>query len=162
MRIIFVAAAAAALALSGCGKSDTKTYSDSSGNSVSVSNEGDHMTIAGANGEKFEFGSGTKVTSRLPAYLPLYPGAKVNASYFGSGADGAGGVVTLETHASPAEVIAFYKPKVTAAGMAQTMSAEMGTTTTFAASNDAKKESVSISATRADGSTTVQLTWSGK
>lgn len=163
MRTTMIAAiAASAVALAGCGKHDTKTYTDSNGNSVSVSNSNDHMTITGSNGEKVEFGSGASATAKLPGYLPLYPGAKVTASFVGSGKDGSGGMVTFEAHATPGDIIAFYKSKVTGAGMAQTVAMEMGATTTYAAGNDATKQSVSISATKGDDATTVQLTWSGK
>jgi dihydroxyacetone kinase len=56
----------------------------------------------------------------------------------------------------------FYKQKTTAAGMAQTMSAEMGETTTYVAANDKTKQTVSVSATKGGDGTTVQLTWGEK
>jgi hypothetical protein len=160
MRTIIVTMIAVAVGLVGCGKSSTKIYSNGK-DSVAVSQSGDHMTFTGSNGEKAEFGSGA-AAANMPSYLPLYPGAKVTASFAGSGKDGSGGVVTFEAKAAPADIIAFYKPKVTAAGMAQTASMEMGATTTYVAANDASKRSVSVSATKSSDGTTVQLTWSGK
>jgi len=162
MRTIIAATiAATAIGLVGCGKSDTKVYSNGK-DSVAVSQSGDHMTVTGSNGEKVEFGNGVTATANMPSYLPLYPGAKVTASFTGSGKDGSGGVVTFSANAAPADIINFYKPKLTTAGMAQTASMEMGATTTYVAANEASKRSVSVSATKSGDGTTVQLTWSGK
>ena len=159
--LVVIAIIATAAGLAGCGKSDTKVYSNGK-DSMAVSQSGDHMTVTGSNGEKVEFGSGASASAKTPTYLPLYPGAKVTSSFTGSGKDGSGGVVTFSANATPADIINFYKPKVTAAGMAQTMSMEMGATTTYAATNEASKQSVSVSATKGGDGTTVQLTWSGK
>jgi hypothetical protein len=149
----------AAVGLVACGKSDTKTYSTGNG-SVTVSNSNDHMTITGANGEKVEFGTGTN--AKLPAFLPLYPGATVQSSFTGNGKDGTGGMVSFHAHASPAEIIGFYKDKSTAAGMAQTVMADMGGTSTYVAANDKTKQTVSVSATKDADGATVQLTWGMK
>jgi hypothetical protein len=154
---------AAAATLAGCGKHDTKTYTDGNGNSVAVSNSGDgHMTITGSNGEKVEFGTGASAMAKMPPYLPLYPGAKVTTSFTGSGKDGSGGMIAFQVSAGTADVVNFYKQKATAAGMAQTMSAEMGDTTTYVAANDKTKQTVSVSATKGSDGTTVQLTWGEK
>jgi hypothetical protein len=146
----------AAAGLTACGKSGTKTYSTNNGN-VTVSNSNDHMTITGSNGEKVEFGTGTN--AKLPTFLPLYPGATVQSSFTGNGKDGSGGVVTFHAHASPADIIDFYKNKATSAGMAQTMTADMGGTSTYVAANDKTKQTMSVSATKDADGTSVQLTW---
>jgi hypothetical protein len=149
----------AAVGLSGCGKSGTKTYSTGNG-SVTVSNSNDHMTITGSNGEKVEIGSGTD--AKLPSFLPLYAGATVQSSFTGNGKDGSGGMVSFHAHAAPADIIGFYKDKSTAAGMAQTMTADMGGTSTYVAANDKTKQTMSVSATKDADGTTVQLTWGMK
>jgi len=154
--VVMIAAAAGLVA---CGKSDTKTYSTSNG-SVTVSNSNDHVTITGANGEKAEIGTGT--TAKLPSFLPLYPGATVQSSFTGNGKDGSGGMVAFHAHASPAEIIGFYKEKSTAAGMTQTMTADMGGTSTYVAANDKTKQTLSVSATKDADGTSVQLTWGTK
>jgi hypothetical protein len=150
----------AAACLAGCGRSGTKTYSTSNGGTVSVSNANDHMTITGSNGEKVEFGAGTN--AKMPTFLPLYPGATVQSSFTGNGKDGSGGVVTFHAHAAPADVIEFYKGKSTAAGMAQTMTADMGGTSTYVAASDKTKQTMSVSATKDADGTNVQLTWGTK
>src|SRR5262249_55970216 len=86
-KLIIAAAIVAAAGLSGCGKSNTKVFTDSKGNSVAMSNSGDgHMTVTGSNGEKVEIGAGSE--AKMPSWLPLYPGAKVTASFTGQGKDG--------------------------------------------------------------------------
>jgi hypothetical protein len=158
--VTMIAAAAAAAALSGCGRSDTKVYSDGK-SSVAVSNNGDgHMTITGENGAKMEFGAGSQ--AKLPSYLPLYPGAKVTASFTGQGKDGSGGMVSFHTPAAPAEVIAFYKQKAGAAGMADTMNMDSGGTMVYIAANEKAKSQVSVSATKASDGTDAQVTWGAK
>jgi hypothetical protein len=152
----------AAVVLTGCGKSDQKVYTDNKGNQVAVSNSGDHMTITGQNGEKVEFGSGASATAKLPAYLPLYPGATVTSSFTGSGKDGAGGVIVFHAQAAPAAIIAFYKDKTASAGMAQSMAAESGQTSTYIAANEKTKQTASISATASSDGSDVNLTWSNK
>jgi hypothetical protein len=156
-----VAMIGAAVTLSGCGKSNTKTYTDDKGNNVSVSNGGDgHVTITGANGEKVEFGAGAN--AKMPSDIPLYPGAKVTASFTGQGKEGSGGMVTFTTTASPDDVIAFYKQKADALGLAQTMNMDMGGTKSYVAANDKTKRTMSITATKASDGTTGQVTWGTK
>ena len=159
MRKLFaVAMIGAAVALVGCGKSDTKTYTDGSGNSITTSKDGDgHMTITGANGEKVEFGTGS--SAKLPADIPLYPGAKVTASFSGQGKDGSGGMVSFTTTDTPDAVVAFYKQKAEAAGMAQTMNMDMNGTKSYVAANDKDKRSLAITATKGSDGTTGQVTW---
>jgi hypothetical protein len=159
--LVVIAMIVTAAGLAGCGKSETKVYSNGK-DSMSVSQSGDHMTVTGSNGEKVEFGGGASATAKLPSYLPLYPGAKVTTSFTGSGKDGSGGMVAFQVAAGTADVVNFYKQKTTAAGMAQTMSAEMGETTTYVAANDKTKQTVSVSATKGGDGTTVQLTWGEK
>ncbi|MBV8977642.1 MAG: hypothetical protein JO261_16085 [Alphaproteobacteria bacterium] len=153
-----------AAALTACGKSDTKTYSDSKGNNVTVSNGGNggdsHMTFTGANGEKAEFNTGAN--AKMPPNLPLYPGANVTASFSGQGKDGAGGMVAFHAKAAPAEIIAFYKQKAEASGMAQTAMMDMGGSSTYVAANEKENRTVSVTVTKAGDGTDAQITWGSK
>jgi predicted small lipoprotein YifL len=151
---------AAAVALAGCGKKDQKVYTDDKGNSMSVSNTGDHMTITGNNGEKVEYGTGSNV--KMPDYLPLYPGATVTTSMTGQGKDGSGGFVVFHAAAQPADIIAFYKQKAGAAGMADALNMQTGNSMTYMASNDKEKKSLSVTATKAADGTDAQVTWGMK
>jgi hypothetical protein len=159
-RILAITMIVAATGLVGCGKTDTKTYSDGKGNNVSVSNAGDHMTITGSNGEKVEFGTGA--SAKMPSYLPLYPGAKVTASFSGQGKDGSGGMVAFHAAATPADVIAYYKQKAASAGMADTMNMDAGGTMTYMASNEKAKTTLSVTATKASDGSDGQVTWGTK
>ncbi|MBV9992859.1 MAG: hypothetical protein JOZ72_16395 [Alphaproteobacteria bacterium] len=161
-KIFAVIAIGAALALSGCGKKDEKTVYSDGKNTVSTSESGDHMTITGQNGDKAEFSSGASAAAKLPAYAPLYPGASVTSSFTGSGKDGSGGVVAFHTKAAPADVIAFYKDKTAAGGLAQSMNADMNGTLMFAASKDGDKTSISVTATKGTDGTDAQITWGTK
>jgi len=156
--------ATAALSLAACGKSDTKTYTDEKGNRVTVTNNGGgndgHMTITGSNGEKVEIGTGA--SAKMPSDLPLYPGASITASFSGQGKDGAGGMVAFHTKAAPADVIAFYKQRAEAAGMAQTAMMDMGGTQTYVAASEKQNRSVSVSATKASDGSDAQVTWGTK
>ncbi|HWA91373.1 MAG TPA: hypothetical protein VG889_15160 [Rhizomicrobium sp.] len=159
-KIFVVVALGAAVTLAACGKKDEKTVYSDGQNTVSTNESGDHTTITGANGEKMEFGAGS--SAKMPAFAPAYPGAKVTASFTANTGKGESGSVQLLTSASPADVIAFYKQKTAAAGMAQQAMAEMGTTTIYSAADDKSKQAVSISATKGSDGTTVQVTWGPK
>jgi hypothetical protein len=153
-----------AAGLTACGKNGTQVYTDGK-SSVAVSNAGDgHVTINGANGEKVEIGGKQDVAGQLPSYLPMYPGGDVKSSMIGNGKDGMGGLVVFHTSASTSDIIAFYKGKATAAGMADTMDMNSGNTTMYVGTNEKTKQTVQVAATKAgDGSgSDVQLTWSNK
>ena len=160
-KFVVVSMAVAAAGLTGCGKSGTKVYSNGK-ESVAVSQSGDHMTMTGSNGEKVEIGDNQDVSGKLPAYLPMYPGGQVKSSVFGNGKDGLGGMVMFHTNAAAADIIAFYKSKASAAGMADTMDMNSGGTILYAGNNDKTKETVQVAATKSNDGTNVQLTWSGK
>lgn len=151
----------AAAGLSGCGKKDTKVYTDSNGNTVAMSNSGDgHMTVTGADGAKVEIGAGSE--AKMPSWLPLYPGAKVTASFTGQGKEGAGGMVSFTTADAPEAVIAFYKQKAGASGMADTMNMNSGGTLVYIASNEKAKTQLSVSASKGGDGTTGQVNWGAK
>jgi hypothetical protein len=151
----------AAAALTACGKHDTKVYSDGKGGSVSVSNtDNGHMTFTGSNGEKVEFGAGSN--AKMPSYLPLYPGAKVTASFTGNGKDGSGGMVTFHTADTPDAVVAFYKQKAKAAGMADTMNMNSNNTIMYVGANEKAKSQVTVSATKGSDGTDAQVNWGAK
>ncbi|HTT97858.1 MAG TPA: hypothetical protein VMF58_07390 [Rhizomicrobium sp.] len=150
-----------AAGLTACGKHDTKVYTDSKGNSVAMSNSGDgHMTITGSNGEKVEIGAGSN--AKMPSWLPLYSGAKVTASFTGQGKDGDAGMVSFHTSDAPDAVIAFYKAKAAAAGMADTMNMNNNNTLVYIAANEKAKTQLSVSATKGSDGTDAQVNWGAK
>jgi hypothetical protein len=84
----------------------------------------------------------------------------VQTSVNGSDKGGTGGTVIFKTSASVADIIAFYKQKTTAAGMAETMSMTSGGMTTFGAAKQGTKNSVQVVATAGGDGTSVQVVWS--
>jgi len=114
---------------------------------VTISGNGQHMTMKADNGAK------------MPDFAPLYPGAKVEATVTAS--ENGGGTVSFKTTAQPAEIIAFYKQKTGAAGLAEklNMSSE-GNLTFMAAAADGKK-TVQVIAAKADTGSQVQVYWQG-
>ena len=67
--------------------------------------------VPGANGGSITVGDVTP--ANLPPYVKVFPGAKVTASTTSA----QGGLLALETHASPDAVIAFYRRSASAAGL---------------------------------------------
>jgi hypothetical protein len=126
---------------------------------TSATGETTTYSVKGTNGSE-EVNIGPGATTKLPDYLPLYPGAAVQTSVNGSGASGTGGTVIFKTSASAADVIAFYKQKTSAAGMAETMSMTSGAMVTFGAGKQGTKEAVQVVATTGTDGTSVQLVWS--
>jgi hypothetical protein len=67
---------------------------------------------------RVELGGGA---GKLPAWVPVYPGAKIEGHASGSGMDGdniaEGGVYTFSSHDSAAQVMAFYQDKARDLGM---------------------------------------------
>ncbi len=100
------AVALAAIALAACGKPAGKTT---------------QITIPGANGQSVVIGN--VAPENLPAFVKLYPGAKVTAST----TTPKGGLVTMETNDTPDKVIDFYKQGAAGAGLTVQMdSSAMG------------------------------------
>jgi len=164
MRIFAVVTLGAALALTGCGKKEEKTVYSDGQTTVTQTDNGaggdNHITVTGPNGEKVEYGTGAN--AKLPAYLPVYPGATVTMSNTGSSAQGSGGSVLFHTTASMAEVIAFYKDKAKAHGLKDVATTDAGTMMSYAAESDGQKESLSVIATKDESGTNGQIIWGSK
>ncbi len=156
----------AALALASCGKSDEKT--------VVVNDKGDKVTVSG-NGQQFSVKSDdgkttvnvntSGVTSdlHLPAYVSVFPGAKVVSSANGMGTNGNGGMVLIETNAAPADVVAFYKKQGAAAGLTEKMSMTQQSATVLAYGTDDGKRSLEVTVNPGDNGagSRAQVIWSG-
>jgi hypothetical protein len=97
-----------------------------------------------------------------PEFAAVYPGGVVEAPPTLAGGDaGPGGLVTFTTEAKPDAVIAFYKQRAEAAGLAQVMSLNRGDTVAYGAAEPTNGAILQVVATAADKApTSVQLTWS--
>jgi len=173
---------AAALALAGCDQGKNVTIKDKNG-SVTVSANGQHITVHSDNGKDGEVtinGNGTNytvrssegnstvevntkgvnVSGRLPAFVNIYPGAKVISSVNGGGSHNGGGTVAFETGATPAAVIGFYKEKAAASGFQQNLDANDAGSLIYSATSGTK--TIQVLASKDSSGTHAQVTWSGQ
>lgn len=115
----FLMAATATLALAGCGGEKT-VYSDTEGNEVNVTREGDgeasEIEIKSADGSATVNINNGDANAKLPFDLEVYPGAKVVSSMTSNSDGKTGGMVVMESSAKPDAVLAWYRKSVEAKG----------------------------------------------
>lgn len=100
------------------------------------------------------------IAEGAPAFAPAFPGAAVEQSA-SDAADGSdGGLVVFTTDAAPDEVISFYKAHAEAEGLASTMNMTHGDTRAYGAADPEDGDVLSVVASPAGETTSVQLTWS--
>jgi hypothetical protein len=112
----------APLVLAACGSNDkTITVKDGEGKDQTITvNERDATTtFKSEDGEAvIRQGADAAAATNFPAHAPQYPGSTVTASATFSSKDGEkGGMTSQETPDVPAKVMAFYKKKITDAGL---------------------------------------------
>lgn len=145
---------AATLVLTAC--SDTKTYTDSEGNKVDVTQKGDRdsvdMNISSKDGNmKIKAGDAVDADAALPYDLPMIDGAEVGAQMSSSGDKGEkGAMVTFTTRKSPDEVLAFYKDALTDAGFKVENEASMNEMR-MVSGKRGEKEGVAVTITKGEG-----------
>lgn len=97
----------------------------------------------------------------VPQFAEVYPDAEVEGEPLtAGGAAGPGGMVTFVTDAQPDAVIAFYRERAEAAGLATMMSLNQGAARAYGAQKQATGASVNVVAAPSEDRTSVQLTWS--
>lgn len=147
--------AVAALILASCDKpKDEKQVTVNTGNgTVTMSGNNDQMTIKSNDGKAvLEVNT---ANAKLPSFVPAYPGAAVSTTMITAGA----GTVVFTTDDGPQKVVDYYKSKVLSGDMKEAMTATSGETTMWTAQNEGQKKTVSVSATKTEGHTQVQVTW---
>jgi hypothetical protein len=98
-----------------------------------------------------------------PAFAALYPGAQADGpATIATGPTGPGGLITFTTEAAPEAVVAFYRQRAEAAGLAPVMAMNQGEARAYgAAARKADGPTLQVVASPGeDGLTSVQLTWS--
>ncbi|MNX38940.1 hypothetical protein D3C86_692840 [compost metagenome] len=98
-----------------------------------------------------------------PAFAALYPGAQADGpATVATGPTGPGGLITFTTEAAPEAVVAFYRQRAEAAGLAPVMAMNQGEARAYGAA--ARKDNgatLQVVASPGEGGlTSVQLTWS--
>ena len=111
-----------------------------------------------------EIGGGA---GKLPAWVPVYPGAKVESHMSGTGTDGdqmaEGGVYQFTSSDSPSQVMGFYQDKARDLGMKvelTTATAEGGHFS--AAEEDSNRSIVVLVGTRSGGGASGSVTFKRK
>ncbi|MNU78977.1 hypothetical protein D3C71_685810 [compost metagenome] len=98
-----------------------------------------------------------------PAFAALYPGAQADGpATVATGPTGPGGLIIFTTEAAPEAVVAFYRQRAEAAGLAPVMAMNQGEARAYgAAARKADGPTLQVVASPGeDGLTSVQLTWS--
>jgi hypothetical protein len=151
------------VSISANGQHFTMRGGDGKQGNVTISGNGEHFTMHATDGGKAVVdidANGVNVRGKLPAFLGVYPGAKVTSSVSGGDNSGGGGTVVFETRSAPADVIGFYRQKAAAAGFQQTLDANDAGTLLYSASSGAK--AIQVLASKDSEGTHAQVTWSGK
>ncbi|MFA4894346.1 hypothetical protein [Brevundimonas sp.] len=97
-----------------------------------------------------------------PAFAVVYPGGTVSGpATVAQGPDGPGGILSFTTDATPDRVIAFYRQRAEAAGLASVMAMNQGEARAYgAAAGDGSGKLLRVVATPVEnGPTSVQLDW---
>ena len=95
------------------GKEVTVSFDDIKDGRISFSGTDENGKVG-----RVELGGGA---GKLPSWVPVYPGSKIQSHLSGSGEDGTkveeGGVYTFTTVESPAQVMSYYQDKARDLGM---------------------------------------------
>ncbi|CAN5427034.1 hypothetical protein BH09PSE1_BH09PSE1_19060 [soil metagenome] len=97
----------------------------------------------------------------VPDFAAVYPDGKIEGEPLTATSEsGPGGVVTFTTDAKPDTVVAFYRERAEAAGLATMMSLNQGEARAYGALKQASGATVNVVASPLADKTSVQLTWS--
>jgi|SoiMethySBSTD1v2_1073268.scaffolds.fasta_scaffold129172_2 hypothetical protein len=140
------------------GKEVTMTFDQAKSGRVTFSAEDDNgktatVEIGGAN-------------AKLPSWVPVYPGATIQANVTarGDGSNGAGegGNFSFTTRDPASKVISFYQDKAKEMGFKAKLNAAAGDGGTFIAADEDARRTLSVIAGGGTGETTVNVTYGSK
>lgn len=116
---------------------------------------------AEASGVSAGVATGVPAAPDAPAFAVLYPGALLEQpAISASGPAGPGGLVTYTTDAGPDAVIAFYRTRAEAAGLASVMAMNQGDARAYGAADADGATNLQVVASPTEaGTTSVQLSW---
>ncbi|WP_439478588.1 hypothetical protein [Brevundimonas sp.] len=104
----------------------------------------------------------THAAPGAPAFAVVYPGGTAQGPVtVARGPDGPGGILSFTTEATPDAVVAFYRKRAEAAGLASVMAMNTGEARAYgAAAEDGSGKLLHVVATPVEnGPTSVQLDW---
>jgi hypothetical protein len=149
--------------ISANGQNFSMKASDDKTANFTMSGNGGHFTMKASDGKQtVEINStGGETNMKLPDFVAIYPGGKVQSTTIGAGKEGNGGTLSFETASSPAAVIVWYKQKASAEGLSKAIDMNMGGTTMFTANADGGKKTLQVIAAAKATGAQVQVNWSG-
>jgi len=157
MKRIFAAAAlTATMAVAGCGQSpaqDAVAADEAAVDTAAVPEPIAAATPASA---------AQPAAPGAPAFAVVYPGGTASGpATVAQGPDGPGGILSFTTDATPEAVIAFYRQRAEAAGLASVSAMNQGEARAYgAAAEDGSGKLLRVVATPVEnGPTSVQLDW---
>jgi len=137
------------------GKETTLTFDDARNGRFHISTEDENGKRASV-----DFGGSA---SRLPSWVPLYPGTTPEVPFSGSDTNGESGSFTFTTSDPPSKIFDFYREKYRELGLqegsTQTTTDEGGMMT---GSDEGSKRSLTITVGQSNGQTTVSGLYSQK
>ena len=111
------------------------------------------MNVRGDDGGSFQVGGDT---SRIPSWIPSYPGSKPEVAFTGSGNGGEAGTFAFKTSDSPQQVMKFYQDKINDLGLKTYMVANTPDGGTIGAGEqDGRSLNVTVGGSRGETSVTV-------
>jgi hypothetical protein len=148
--------------MSANGQHVTVHSNDAKDGDVTINGNGSNFTVHSSDGNSTVEvnANGVNVSGRVPAFVNIYPGAKVMSSVNGGGDKGGGGTMAFETGAAPAEVIGFYKEKAAASGFKQNFEANDAGSLLYSAGSGS--ETIQVLASKDSRGTHAQVTWSSR
>jgi hypothetical protein len=134
------------------------------GKKVTMATSNDGLKIASSDGSTIQIGA--TASSKLPDWLPAYPGANTQGSFAMQGANEAAATVSFTTKDSADTVAKFYEEAFKNAGLSTSanMMQQDGKTSGGMISADSadKKKSAVVNIAAGDGAATVGITYSDK
>lgn len=153
--------------LAACGGGETTVLKTDEGE-VRRSADGETLKLEGRDGASATVVTGgaaldpmaSELSTKLPAFAPLYPGAKVVSTMAGTGGSdgGSGMVLVMETADSLSDVVGFYDERIKAAGVTSQMTATTADSATRMVADEANRTGTMISVSDSGDTRTVTLT----
>jgi len=156
-RTLAAVALMAAMAMAGC----SQAPADEAPDAAEAVAAADAAVPAAAAPAESSAGA-TPAAPGAPAFAVVYPGGvALGPVTVARGPDGPGGILSFTTEATPDAVVAFYRQRAEAAGLASVMAMNTGEARAYgAAAGDGSGKLLHVVATPVeDGPTSVQLDW---
>jgi hypothetical protein len=156
-RTLAAVALMAAMAMAGCSQAPADEAPDAA---EAVAAADAAVPAAAAPAESSA--AATPAAPGAPAFAVVYPGGvALGPVTVARGPDGPGGILSFTTEATPDAVVAFYRQRAEAAGLASVMAMNTGEARAYgAAAGDGSGKLLHVVATPVeDGPTSVQLDW---